>query len=92
MADLSLTTGIGERCLRALRDAGLMNSSLGSVVPVSELVRFAEALLAQPAGQQSERIPCARCTSEIYCEMNGCKLRGTYGVRVLGEAQGGNRG
>jgi hypothetical protein len=32
-----------------LRDAGLTNSSLGSVVPVSELFRFAEALLAQPS-------------------------------------------
>lgn len=38
----------------------------------------AGGVLAVPA-PSSERIPCASCTSEIYCEMNGCKLGGNDG-------------
>lgn len=30
-----------------------------------------------------ERVPCSRCTSEIYCEMNGCK-QPAAGVRESG--------
>lgn len=33
----------------------------------------------------SERIPCSRCTSEVWCEMHGCKR--TPGVKACGSHQ-----
>lgn len=38
------------------------------------------------ATDAGERIPCARCTSEIFCEMNGCKLP-AVGVAPAAKAQ-----
>jgi hypothetical protein len=46
-ANLRIAGGLGERCIRALLDAGLVDSKIGTAIPVSELLRFAEALLAQ---------------------------------------------
>lgn len=44
------------------------------IVEINNLKARVEALeRAAGVAPTPERVPCARCTSDIYCEMNGCQ-------------------
>lgn len=92
--DLIEPKGIGQRVINALMDAGLMNESLATHVPVGQLVRFAQALLAQDAdGVALPRIvvdPTLPPDVAVFRDPSGKELGrivniGTDGVPVRGK-------
>ena len=69
------------RLIKAQETSGL------SLLQYTEMVyelgrRAALRTVAVPA----ERVPCANCTSDIYCEMNGCKRASPYTQQGAGKA------
>lgn len=63
------------RCEEARHRASLCARDPAVLAHVNTLSQWAaEVETAQQGhGASGERVPCSRCTSDVYCEMNGCQ-------------------